>query len=129
MEGRHDPDCRRSFPWDERAWDRDLLAYVQAATAVRHAQPSLREGDFSVLAAEGNAVAWVRSLNGSPSIVTALNAGSQRAALSFPLPAGMAGLSPAAAPLAASARASVDLAASRATIEIGPRSAAILVAS
>ncbi len=53
MEGRHDPDCRRSFPWDEGAWDHQLLAYVKAATTVRRAQPSLREGDFSILAARG----------------------------------------------------------------------------
>ena len=98
MEGRHDPDCRRSFPWDEGAWDHQLLAYVKAATAVRHAQPSLREGDFSILAAEGNAVAYARSLSGAPSMVTALNAGTERATLSFALPAGVSRLVAGCAP-------------------------------
>ena len=129
MEGRHDPDCRRSFPWDEGAWDHQLLAYVKAATAVRHAQPSLREGDFSILAAEGNALAYARSLSGAPSMVTALNAGTERATLSFALPAGVSRLSPAAPLLAASAQATVDPAESTATVELAPRSAAILVAS
>jgi cyclomaltodextrinase len=38
MTGAFDPDCRRTFPWDRpEAWDRDLLAYVSAAVALRHA--------------------------------------------------------------------------------------------
>ena len=30
IEGRHDPDCRRAFPWDESRWDRELLEFVRA---------------------------------------------------------------------------------------------------
>jgi neopullulanase len=44
MEGWHDPDCRRSFPWDEARWDADLLAFFRRAIALRHEHPALRGG-------------------------------------------------------------------------------------
>ncbi|HSW42434.1 MAG TPA: glycoside hydrolase family 13 protein, partial [Patescibacteria group bacterium] len=38
LPGGFDPDCRRSFPWQApETWDHDLLAYVSAASALRHA--------------------------------------------------------------------------------------------
>ncbi len=37
MDGGHDPDCRRAFPWDATAWDRDLLAFTKRAVALRRA--------------------------------------------------------------------------------------------
>jgi cyclomaltodextrinase / maltogenic alpha-amylase / neopullulanase len=129
MEGRHDPDCRRAFPWDEANWDKDLLAYVKAATSLRHAQASLRHGSFSVLAAEGQAMAWTRTLEGAPSVVTLLNAGMNPAALAFELPAGATRLVPAAPLLAASATANIDSTASTAKVELAPRSAAVFVVS
>ena len=127
MEGRHDPDCRRAFPWDEANWDKDLLAYVKAATSLRHAQASLRHGSFAVVAAEGEAMAWARTLEGAPSVVTLLNAGRDPAALSFELAAGAKGFLPAAPLLAGSATAKIDLVASKATVELAPRSAAVFV--
>jgi neopullulanase len=129
MEGRHDPDCRRSFPWESQKWDGELLAYVKAATALRHAQVSLRHGDFAVLAADGGAAAYARLLEGSPAVVTALNAGTDTATLSFALPDGVTRLAPAAPPLAPSARATVDATEASGTVEVAPRSAAIFVGS
>jgi glycosidase len=129
MEGRHDPDCRRAFPWDESAWDKDLLAYVKAATTLRHAQPALRHGLFTVVAAQGDAMGWSRTLEGEQTVVTLLNAGKDPAALSFEIPAGTAGLVPAAPVLAGSATARVDRIASTATVELAPRSAAVFVVS
>ena len=35
VEGRHDPDCRRAFPWDESRWNRELLDFTRAAIALR----------------------------------------------------------------------------------------------
>ena len=56
--GRHDPDCRRAFPWDEAAWDHGLRDFVRAAISLRASQPVLRHGEYRTLAAAGNAVAW-----------------------------------------------------------------------
>ena len=129
MEGRQDPDCRRAFPWDAAAWDKELLAFVRAAMAVRHAQPALRHGAFELLAADGGAVAYARTLAGSPTVVTVLNADTAGGALAFTLPAGVTRLDAASTALASSARVTVDPTEAAVTVEFGPRSLAILVGS
>jgi neopullulanase len=129
VEGRHDPDCRRAFPWDESAWDKDLLAHVRAAAALRHAQPSLRHGDFAIVAGQGGAAAYVRRLDGSPSVLVAMNASTDVTAISFDLPAGVHGLTAASPDLAPSARVTVDTTGSTATVEMAPRSVAIFLGS
>jgi cyclomaltodextrinase / maltogenic alpha-amylase / neopullulanase len=130
MEGRHDPDCRRAFPWSESAWDKDLLAFVRAAAQLRHAQPVLRRGDFAALAAEGDAVAYARSMDGVPTAVVALNAGTDAAALSFGLHGpSVSKVQPATPLLAASAAASIDSVEGTVTVELGPRSGAVFLVS
>ena len=52
MAGEQDPYCRRAFPWRGPAWDRDLLAFVAAVIALRHANAVLRRGAFRILGAE-----------------------------------------------------------------------------
>jgi len=46
MEGGPDPDCRRTFPWDEARWDHDLLAFFRRAIRLRHEHPALRRGRY-----------------------------------------------------------------------------------
>lgn len=57
-----DPHCRAAFPWKPEAWDQDLLAYYKEVIALRKAHPALRTGDFHILYAEGQQVAYRRSL-------------------------------------------------------------------
>jgi cyclomaltodextrinase len=83
VEGSLDPDCRRSFPWDESRWDHELLDLVRAATRLRAANPVLRRGGYSSLAAEGSAVAYGRFMGDQRAIVV-LNAGEESARLSIP---------------------------------------------
>jgi neopullulanase len=65
MTGGNDPHCRGAFPWhDEGAWDRDLLAFTQRATALRHALPVLRTGQVETAYAGERVVAlrrWLES--------------------------------------------------------------------
>lgn len=103
VEGDHDPDCRRSFPWDEVAWDRDGLAWTRAVLGLRHAAPALRRGAFRVAGASGLALGFVRCGPGDDLAVVAVNAGDEAVALdlsvheaagrrlaSFPLPGAQA---------------------------------------
>ena len=53
VEGDHDPDCRRAFPWDEARWDRAGLEWTRASFAARHALPALRRGTFRVVGRRG----------------------------------------------------------------------------
>ena len=86
LPGAHDPDCRRSFPWQAPdSWDHALLAYVSATAALRHANPVLRRGAFAVVAAEGMAMAYLRSSD-DDALVVAINAGPQAVELSLHLP-------------------------------------------
>jgi cyclomaltodextrinase len=74
MQGRHDPDCRRSFPWDEREWNQQLRDSVKALIALRSTQAALRWGNFLRLYSANGVYAFGRSLDGR-TYVTALNAG------------------------------------------------------
>jgi cyclomaltodextrinase len=129
MEGRHDPDSRRAFPWHESAWDVELRAYIREAIRLRHEQPSLRRGDYVALAAADDAVAYARTASGEPTVVVAINAGTDAASISFTVPGTTSGaLAPAGALLSASASASFDPAEGAVTVEIAPRSAGVFLA-
>lgn len=74
MTGGPDPDCRRAFPWDEATWDKELLAWVKRAIALRHAHPALRRGRFEPLYATDDVCAFGRRLEDERAVV-AFNAG------------------------------------------------------
>ncbi len=61
VDGGHDPECRKAFPWDENKWDKDLLGFVKACTALRTKYTALRQGDYKRLYAEGEVMAFSRS--------------------------------------------------------------------
>ncbi len=46
--------------WDERRWDRGLLAFYRDLVALRRASPALQEGGFQVLAIEPDTLAYQR---------------------------------------------------------------------
>src|SRR5689334_4557049 len=62
LDGEHDPDCRKAFPWEESQWDKNLLAYVQQVPALRRQHPALRRGDFRRLWSADGTYAFSRSL-------------------------------------------------------------------
>jgi neopullulanase len=49
VDGNHDPDCRKSFPWDESKWDHDLLTYAKGLITLRKKNPALRHGNYKRL--------------------------------------------------------------------------------
>ena len=85
MTGEQDPFSRGSFPTDESAWDRDLLAFFRGAIALRHRHPVLRRGELAAAGAGGMAAAYRRS-DGADALVVALNAGDDPARLALTLP-------------------------------------------
>ncbi len=72
VDGEHDPDCRKSFPWDESKWDKDLLSYAKEVSALRTKNPALRRGDFKRLWSANGVYAFSRTL-GANTFVVALN--------------------------------------------------------
>ncbi|MEO7840557.1 MAG: alpha-glucosidase C-terminal domain-containing protein, partial [Anaerolineales bacterium] len=67
-----DPDCRKSFPWDESRWDKDLLEYTKDVIALRRKNVALRRGNFTRLWSADGVYAFSRALHGQTRIV-ALN--------------------------------------------------------
>ncbi len=86
VEGDHDPDCRRSFPWDEDRWDREGLAWTTAVMRLRRELPALRRGAFRTAGAAGPALGYVRSGPDGDLAVVATNAGDEAVALRLGVP-------------------------------------------
>ena len=83
MPGEREPDSRRGFPWEEReSWNEALLEDVRRFAALRHRLPSLRRGDFSILDAGEQEVAYRRDYEGETTIV-AFNNGEEEATLTL----------------------------------------------
>ena len=60
LDGAGDPDCRRTMPWDEAAWDQELRAFFQRLIRLRREAPALRWGGFQLRHAAGDTVAFQR---------------------------------------------------------------------
>ncbi|HEU5117169.1 MAG TPA: alpha-amylase family glycosyl hydrolase, partial [Isosphaeraceae bacterium] len=85
MEGRHDPDNRRAFPWDESRWDRALLHDFQKMIALRHQHKALRRGAYESLLAQKNVHVHQCSLD-EDRVIVALNAGTGTGRVDVPVP-------------------------------------------
>ncbi len=73
VEGEHDPDCRKPFPWEAGRRAQNLLSYAKEVVALRKQNPALRRGDYRRLWSVDSTYAFSRSLDGNTFIV-ALNA-------------------------------------------------------
>jgi cyclomaltodextrinase / maltogenic alpha-amylase / neopullulanase len=61
--------CRKSFPWEEDKWDKNLLTYVKEVIALRKQNPALRRGDFQRLWSTNGTYAFSRSLDGDTFVI------------------------------------------------------------
>jgi hypothetical protein len=46
MSGNHDPDCRRSFDWDAKTWNQELLDHVKACAHARASHSAMQLGEL-----------------------------------------------------------------------------------
>jgi glycosidase len=84
LDGRQDPECRKSFPWDPSRWNDVLLNYTKRCIALRHAHPALRRGSYHRLYSSEGVYAFGRKLE-DQTLVIALNAGNQEDDVNFSL--------------------------------------------
>ena len=84
MEGRHDPGCRGSFPWEESRWDQELRSYVQRCVGLRRSHPELRGGSFDWLFVGQGVVSYLRK-GEQGSVVVTLNTTRQAVTLDLPV--------------------------------------------
>lgn len=83
LDGKHDPDCRKTFPWDEKIWDKELLAYIKGLIALRKGHSALRRGDFQQLYAQEDVYAFMRR-GLDEKLIVVLNIGSQPLVINIP---------------------------------------------
>jgi cyclomaltodextrinase len=86
LDGGPDPACRKSFPWDEKEWNKELLDYAKSLTSLRKSQQALRRGTFHRLHTEDNVFAFGRRL-GSERILVAINASGATRNVDIPVSA------------------------------------------
>jgi glycosidase len=131
MTGGDDPDNRRTYPWPALGGkpDRALEDHYTALGKLRHDEAVLREGDIRLLHAddETQTVAFGRQTAGASAIV-ALNRSDAARTFEFPVP-GPAGASFARKAVVGDAAAAATLTGGKVSLTLGPRSAAIYVAS
>jgi cyclomaltodextrinase / maltogenic alpha-amylase / neopullulanase len=85
LDGEHDPDCRKAFPWEESRWNKDLLSCVKELIALRKQNPALCRGDYGRLWSVNGTYVFSRSLDGNKFVI-ALNTSDtvQEASVIFP---------------------------------------------
>ncbi len=52
MTGENDPDCRKTFDWNEENWDHELRAYYQKLIALRKTKKALQRGSVRFCSTE-----------------------------------------------------------------------------
>ncbi len=71
LEGGHDPDNRRAFPWDEEKWETGIKRAVEQVARLRRERAGLSEAGWRRLLAEGAGAAFARG-----DLLITVNAGS-----------------------------------------------------
>lgn len=87
LEGGYEPASRGAFPWDQSAWDTDVLEFVRSTIRLRKAYPALRRGTYQTLLAAGDQYAFERSYQGQR-LVMAFNTSSDESTLNVQLEQG-----------------------------------------
>jgi neopullulanase len=85
MEGIMDPENRGGFPADPSAWEAEPHDWLADALALRHSSRALRDGELTMLGAEGGAVAYLRR-HGPDVFAVVVNAADTPLAWDLPLP-------------------------------------------
>lgn len=84
VDGGHDPECRKSFPWQKSKWDKDLLEFAKACIKLRTDHPALRKGSYKRLFADGSVMAYARTHKDEDTII-AFNVSTEERTIELPL--------------------------------------------
>lgn len=76
MDGGPDPECRKSFPWEESKWNQGLRGYMKELVQLRKSQISLRRGTYKRLYSDQDIIAYIRQ-HEQETLLIVINAGPQ----------------------------------------------------
>ncbi|MCI2424937.1 glycoside hydrolase family 13 protein [Candidatus Acetothermia bacterium] len=83
MRGEEDPDCRRTFLWNEEKQDRNIFGVVKELIKLRTEIRALRRGEFVLIQAEEAILAYLRQL-GAEKILIVINTGNKPVSVKLP---------------------------------------------
>ncbi len=89
IEGGEDPDCRRTFPWEESDWNMEVYRYLRKLIHLRREYPALRRGSFVWLENEEGILAYERRLENQV-IMVMINNREEKMQAAIPLEQGTA---------------------------------------
>jgi len=69
LQGGHDPDCRRCFPWDRQHWDSDLFGHYRTLARLRRQRREWAEGATLALGHGADWIAYARVVDGAATLV------------------------------------------------------------
>jgi cyclomaltodextrinase len=75
MEGGDDPDCRRTYPWNENRYHGELIDYFKKLTELKKNVPALRKGDFREIEGNKDIFTYLRA-GDSSEVLGMINSGS-----------------------------------------------------
>lgn len=84
VDGAHDPECRKSFPWEEEKWDKDLLEYAKSCIALRKKHDALRRGEYKRIYTESEVMAFTRA-DDKENITVIFNVSNEEKIIELPL--------------------------------------------
>ena len=82
LDGCQDPECRKSFPWEQMKWNKALFSYTKGCISMRHTHPALRRGSYHPLYSSESLYVFGRKLD-EETLVIAINAGEQEDSVTF----------------------------------------------
>jgi glycosidase len=86
LEGGKDPDCRRTFPWEETLWKTELHDWVKKLVSLRKHSAALRRGSLQrVLVDDARSCSVFLRQLGDEKVLVAANGSSSRRQLHLPL--------------------------------------------
>lgn len=74
-DGGPDPECRKSFNWDEKTWNHDLRNFMKELIHVRNTEIALRRGTYQRIYSDADVIVYARQYAGE-TILVALNTSS-----------------------------------------------------
>lgn len=72
MDGGPDPECRKSFNWDETAWNHDVRDTLKQLIQIRKAEDALRRGSYQRLYSDTDVIVYARQF-GQETLIIAIN--------------------------------------------------------
>jgi alpha-glucosidase len=76
LTGSKDPDNRRTMPWDENQWDKDMMSYFKHLIRLRKESHAMKHGGFKVLHMLGDWLAFARQ-SGQETVIVVGNRGAE----------------------------------------------------